>query len=267
MKLKTITILFTAALLLSILEVRAEPFKVPPMSAKESGTMVVEYKEGGTKWTADWTTEQFTRDGENFLKLTFEGKGLLYPFSENVTWVSESIFKAQDTFYPISTVSTVKNTRGEIINIDKKTLDPKLRTVTFERENLKGDGSLIKTYDFTPDTLIMEEAFMALRTFPFQSGDSIKAGFLSNEPELYNVEFKRKGIEKVATSQGEIDCYKLELIPKLGVLGVFKVFFPKTYFWFTVTPPHSWVKYVGYENGRNSPEVVINVVKFQNTLK
>ena len=267
MKLKTVIIPLAVVLFLTILESRAEQFKVPPMRVKESGTMVVEYKDGGTKWTADWTAEQFTQDGENFLKLTFKGKGLLYPFSENATWVSESIFKAQDTFYPISTVSTVKNMRGEIINIDKKTLDLELGTATFEREDFKGDGSLKKTYDFTPDTIIMEGVFMALRTFPFQSGDGIKAGFLSNEPKLYNVEFKQKGIEKVTTPEGEIDCYKIELVPKLGVLGVFKVFFPKTYFWFTVAPPHSWVKYVGYENGRNSPEVVMNVVKFQNTPK
>ncbi len=265
MKLKTVIISLTAALLLSVLAVHAEPFKVPPMSAKESGTMVVDYKDGGTKWTADWTAEQFTQNGENFLKITFKGKGLLYPFSENATWVSESIFKAQDTFYPISTVSTVKNMSGEIINTDKKTLDLELGTAIFERIDPKGDDSLKETYDFTPGTLIMEGVFMALRTLPFQSGDNLKAGLLSNEPELYNVEFKQKGIETVTTSEGDIECYKVELVPKLGVLGVFKVFFPKTYFWFTVDPPHSWVKYMGYENGRESPEVVINVVNSQNT--
>lgn len=265
MKLKSVIIPFIAALILSALPVHAEPFKVPPMSVKESGTMIVDYKDGGTKWTADWTAEQFTQNGENFLKITFKGKGLLYPFSENATWVSESIFKAQDSFYPISTTSTVKNMSGVIINTDKKTLDLELGTATFEREDFKGDDSLKEIYDFTPDTLIMEGVFMALRTLPFQSGDDLKAGLLSNEPELYNVEFKQRGIEKLTTSEGEIECYKVELVPKLGVLGVFKVFFPKTYFWFTVAPPHSWVKYMGYENGRNSPEVIINVVNFQST--
>lgn len=263
MSLKTLYISLTAALLLTVLAANAEPFKVPPMSAKESGTMIVDYKEGGTKWTADWTAEQFTQNGENFLKLTFEGKGLLYPFSENATWVSESIFKADGSFYPISTNSTVKNMSGEIINTDKKTIDLELGTATFERNNIDGEGSLTETFDFTPETLIVEGVFMALRTFPFQSGDKVKAGFLSNEPELYNVEFKLKGIETVNTPEGDVECYKVELVPKLGVLGVFKVFFPKTYFWFTVAPPHSWVKYVGYENGRNSPEVVMSVVNFK----
>ena len=193
MKLKTVIISILVVLSLTISAARAEPFKVPSMGETESGTMIVDYKEGGTKWTADWTTEQFTENGENYFKITFEGKGLLYPFSENATWVSESVFKAQGSFYPVSTTSTVKNTRGEIINTDTKTLDLDKGEATFVRKDFIGDDSLNKTFDFKSDTLVVEGVFMALRNLPFESGDDFKAGFLSNEPELYKVEFKQTG--------------------------------------------------------------------------
>ena len=246
------------------LPVLAEPFKVSPMSAKESGTMVVEYKEGGHKrWTAYWTTEQFTRNGENFLRLTMNGAGLTYPFSKSMTWESVSVWKAEDTFYPIRSFTTFKDMSGKLIRTDKMILDMELGTATFERQVFSGDGSLMESFGFTPETLIVDGVVLALRTLPFITGEDVEANFLTNEPELYKVEFKQRGIETLETPEGEIDCYKVELVPKLGLLGIFKIFFPKTYFWFTVAPPHRWVKYQGYENGRNSPEVVMDVVKFQ----
>lgn len=263
MKLKTVYIPLTAVLVLICVSALAEPFKVPPMSAKENGTLVTKYKEGGRRWTADWTTERFVENGVNFLRLTMNGVGLTYPFSESMTWESVSVWKAEDTFYPIRSFTTFKDMSGKLVRTDKKDLDMELGTAIYERQYFSGDGSLKETYDFTPETLIVDGVVMALRTLPFITGEDVKAYFLTNEPELYKVKFKQKGIEKVETPEGEIDCYKVELIPKMGVLGVFKVFFPKTYFWFTVAPPHRWVKYQGYENGRKSPEVVMDVVKFQ----
>ena len=49
----------------------------------------------------------------------------------------------------------------------------------------------------------------------------------------------------------------IAVIPILGLLNVFKVFYPKSYFWFSVTAPHTWVRYQGLENGPGSPEIVI----------
>jgi hypothetical protein len=263
MKFKTASITFAAALILICASALAEPFKVPPMSAKESGTMVVEYKEGGNRWTADWTTERYDQNGESFLRLTINGVGLTYPYSENMTWVTETVWKAGDTFYPVRSITTIKDMTGKLVRTDTNTLDLEEGKATFERQEASGNGSVSETFDFTPDTLIVDGIVMALRNLPFGTGEDFRAKFLTNEPELYNVEFKQLGIEKVKTPEGEIDCYKVELIPKLGVIGVLKVFFSKTYFWFTVAPPHRWVKYQGYENGRSSPEVVMKVVKFE----
>ena len=109
--------------------------------------------------------------------------------------------------------------------------------------------------------MIVEGIVLALRSLPFGTDETVKAQFLTNEPELYNVEFKQKGCETIKTPGGEVECYKVELVPKLGALNVFKVFFPKTYFWFTVAPPHKWVRYEGFgERTADSPEVVMEAV-------
>lgn len=263
MKLKSLVLSLIGALLLSSLSANSETFPLPDMGTMESGTLVVDYKEGANKWTADWTTEQYKENGTDYIEIKFTGKGLLYPFSENVTWVSESIFKADGSLIPVSSVSTVKNTKGEVITVEEKSFDHELGRATFEREDYQDDDSLKKTFDFNKHTLTVEDIFMNLRTLPFAGGEKVKAKFLSNEPELYKIELEQRGIETVKTPEGEIEAYKVELVPKLGVIGVLKVFFPKTYFWFTVIPPHRWVKYEGFEKGRNSPEVIMNVVNFK----
>ena len=61
------------------------------------------------------------------------------------------------------------------------------------------------------------------------------------------------------TPAGEFECYKLEMLPHLGVLNVVRYFYPKAFFWFTVAPPHFWVRYEGPENGPGTPEIVMEL--------
>ena len=230
-------ILILSILLFNGIPLLAEPFKVPPIIPNEKGTIVTEYKDGGLRWKADWKTDIYIENGETKFKLVIKAKGLTSPFRKDMTWRSVSIWKAEDEFIPLESETRIKDLRG----------------------------NLRKQYDITSDTLIVEGIVYALRTLPFGTDGTTKAKILSNEPELYNVEFKERGIEKIKTKDGEIECYKVEIVPKLGVLGVFKILFPKTYFWFTVEPPHRWVRYEGLENGVGTPEVVMEVTNFKDS--
>jgi len=256
------TILILSILLFHGSPLLAEPFKVPPISPNEKGTIVTNYKDGGLRWKADWKTDIYVENGETKFKLVFKAKGLTSPFSQDMIWRSVSIWKAEDEFIPLESETRIKDLSGNLVMVDKKNFNYKKKTAVFERENLSSGSYLRKLYDITTDTLIVEGIVYALRTLPFGIDEAIKAKILSNEPELYNVDFKQKGIEKIKTKDGEIECYKVELVPKLGLLGVFKVFFPKTYFWFTVAPPHRWVRYEGLENGVGTPEVIMEVTNY-----
>ena len=254
------TILILSILLFHGIPLLAEPFKVPPISPNEKGTIVTEYKDGGLRWKADWKTDIYVENGETKFKLVFKAKGATSPFSQETTWRSVSIWKAEDEFIPLESETRIKDLSGNLVMVDKKNFNHKKNTAVFEREDLQLNSYTRKQYDITTDTLIVEGIVYALRTLPFGTDETIKAKILSNEPELYNVEFQQKGIETIKTANGLVECYKVEIVPKLGVLGVFKVFFPKTYFWFTVAPPHRWIRYEGLENGIGTPEVVMEVV-------
>ena len=256
---KKYTLLISFISLLIAVPLLAEPFKVPPISPSEKGTIVTEYPDGGVRWKADWHTEIYKENGIRKFKIVFKAKGRTSPFSFDTTWQSVAIWKAEDEFIPLESETKIKDLSGNVVMIDKKKFNHKKNTAVFEREDLILNTYKRDHYDITSDTLVVEGIVYALRTLPFGTEESVNAKILSNEPELYNVEFKQRGIEKIKTEDGLIDCYKVEIIPKLGVLGVFKVFFPKTYFWFTVEPPHRWVKYQGLENGIDTPEVIMNV--------
>ncbi|GJM17275.1 MAG: hypothetical protein DHS20C13_26020 [Thermodesulfobacteriota bacterium] len=241
---------------------QAEPFKVPPIIPNEKGSIVTEYKDGGARWKADWEADIYVENGETKFKLVFNAKGVTSPFTFESTWRSVAIWKAENEFYPLESETTIKNLSGNVVMIDKKKFNHKKNTAVFEREDFQLDTYKRTHYDITSDTLIVEGIVYALRTLPFSTDTKVKAKILSNEPELYNVEFHQRGIEKIKTTDGEVDCYKVEVVPKLGVLGVFKVFFPKTYFWFTVDAPHRWIRYEGLENGIGTPEVIMNVTNY-----
>lgn len=257
------------AILLSVVfsPFTALSMSVPPLSTKEEGSMVTYYKDGGKRWEGKWVMEEFEEGGERKFRLTMNARGLTSPFTRDMKWQTVSVWKAETSFTPVEAVTEIKDMRGKLVMTEKLILNPANGTVTFVRKDYEGDSSLNKQFEITPDLLIVDGIVIALRSLPFNTGESVKTQFLTNEPELYNVEFKQAGIEKVQTPEREVECYKVELVPKLGVLNLFKAFFPKTYFWFTVAPPHSWVKYEGFENGRDTPEVVMEVTSFKQTGK
>ena len=60
----------------------------------------------------------------------------------------------------------------------------------------------------------------------------------------------------------------MELILDLGLLNLLtKYFLPKTYMWFTVKEPHTWVKYEGLESGLGSPYVMMELIEFKSSNK
>ncbi|MEW6144979.1 MAG: hypothetical protein AB1598_08195 [Thermodesulfobacteriota bacterium] len=233
------------------------------MSKKEEGSFVTSYKEGGTRWKATWSTEEFIEDGERRVRVVLNAEGITSPFSRDMRWKAISVWRAASGFTPLESATEVKDTKGKLVMTEKITVDDAGGTVSFARRDYEGDGTADETYVTDRNILIVEGLVLALRSLPFGTGETVKAQFLTNEPELYNVEFKQRGIEKIITPEGETECYKVELVPKLGALNLFKVFFPKTYFWFTVESPHRWVRYEGFENGRDSPVVVMEALSFK----
>ncbi|MBI3989881.1 MAG: DUF3108 domain-containing protein [candidate division NC10 bacterium] len=241
----------------------ADPLKVPPMDAKERGAVVTSAKNGGVRWEAEWTMEQVTVNGQRLVRFTETGQGLYSPFREEVRWTLEAFWKTEDAFSPLSFEKTVRDLNGRLLVKERKAFDFARGKVRFERQDSAAGTSTTKELAVPSDTLAVEGIGTALRSLPFEPPRPFRTHLLTNEPDLYEVTLEPRGRERVKTQAGEFECYKVELVPNLGLLSVFRVFVPKTYFWFTVAPPHFWVRYQGLESGLGTPHVVMELATFE----
>jgi len=239
--------------------VMAAQLKAPPVSPSDHGTVVASTTKGTARWKADWTMEPWQVGGKNAVRFTEKGKGQYWPFEPEVQWSLESIWLADGNFFPLHFEKTIRDGQGSVVAVETKNFERAAGKATFERRNEKGEKET-SVFSVSADALAIEGIAGILQNFPFgKAGSSASLGghFLSNEPKLYDVTIEDRGTERLKTKAGTVDCYKLEVVPHLGLLNVFKVFYPKSYFWFSVAAPHSWVRYQGLENGPGSPEIVI----------
>ncbi len=241
-------------ILLAALDIIKAPADIP----RDSGAVVVSGKNGGRRWTATWTMEPAEHAGKKAVRFTERGQGRVSPFPGEVRWSLESIWSAEAGFQPLESEKIVTTPTGAPLVTERKHFDPVKGVAKFERQRAGAEPEE-KTMTVPPDTLIGEGIAGVLRYLVFEQSVPHPVHLLSNEPRLYRMTFENRGKEHVRTPAGEFDCYKIEMVPHLGVLNVVRSFYPKAFFWFTVAPPHFWVRYEGPESGPQTPEIVMEL--------
>jgi hypothetical protein len=236
----------------------ADLLKAPPVIPTDSGGVVVSAKSGPVHWTANWTMAPGERAGRKVVRFTEQGQGRVSAFPDDVTWSLEAVWSADASFQPLEFEKIVSSPNGSRLLTERKSFDPVKGIVRFSRQFANG-RSETKSLSTPSDTLAVEGIAGVLRFLPFQSVPSFPAHLLSNEPRVYNVTLEARGKERIKTAAGEFECYKIEVVPHLGPLNLFRPFFPKTFFWFAVAPPHFWVRYEGPENGPGTPVIVMEL--------
>ena len=247
------------ALTLAAAPMFAAQLKAPNVIPKDHGMVVASTNNGAVRWSANWTMAPWSVGGKNAVRFTETGKGHYSPFTQEVHWTLESVWLADGSFFPLQFEKTIRDTQGHTLAVEKKSFDRAGGIVKVERQNEKGVTDT-SSFDAGPDILTIEGIAGILQNFPFgKAGNagSLRAHLLSNEPKLYDVTIESRGTERIKTPTGEVDCYKLEVVPHLGLLNIFKIFSTKTFFWFRVDAPHAWVRYQGLENGFGTPEIVM----------
>jgi hypothetical protein len=232
--------------------------KAPSIVPSDHGGVVVSAKGEGRRWSANWTMEPLEREGKKAVRFTETGQGHVSPYSGEVRWSLEAVWSAESGFRPVSTEKIVTSLTGRRIATERKHFDLTKNTVSFERQFSDG-RSETKSFSVPVDTLAVEGIAGVLRFLAFAQDSSFSTHLLSNEPRVYTVTFAVRGKERVRTPAGEFDAYRVEMVPNLGVMNVFRSFAPKTFFWFTVEQPHFWVRYQGLENGPGTPEIVMEL--------
>lgn len=232
--------------------------KSPETLVPYSGSSLVTSREKTVGWTADWAMEPTEFQGRKAVRFIEKGKGHLSSFPQEVHWSIESLWFAEGTFQPVNSEKRISAPEGKLLLVERKYFDRGQGTVRFERARA-GEKPETKVLKVPADTLAVEGLAGVLRFVAFDDGHPFSAHVLSNEPAVYNVTFELRGKERVKTPAGEFECYKLELVPHLGVLNLLRPFFPKTFFWFTVSAPHSWIRYEGPEDGPGTPNIVMEL--------
>jgi len=114
-----------------------------------------------------------------------------------------------------------------------------------------------KTFKFKDDIVTRLILGLYIQKF-LENGETEKTvELVSSEPQLYKVNIRITGEEKIDINGREKIAYKLCLDPDIGLLNIFKFFISKTYVWHSSVPDFEWLKYVGLENTISSPKVEI----------
>jgi len=232
--------------------------QAPEKLAPQNGASVVTSTDKSIGWSAEWGMQEIQVDGKRAVQFTEKGSGRLSAWPEEVRWSVQSTWLADRGFRPLETERTVTAPDGKILLIETKHFDRSKGTVRLVR-TVTGKPPESVTLDVPEDTLAIEGIAGVLRfaSVPTSKSRSLSVHILSNEPKVYKVDFVWRTEESVSTPAGEFHCYRVEMVPQLGILNVVRPFLQKTNFWFTVAVPHDWIRYEGPESGPGSPAVVM----------
>jgi hypothetical protein len=236
----------------------ANVIQVPPALPPQNGSSVATSTDKRTGWEAKWGMEEIQVQGKKAVRFTETGSGRLSDYSQEVRWSTQSVWLAEGGFRPLDTERTITATDGKVLLVERKHFDHEKATVHLERTRETG-GKETENLDVPADILAIEGLAGVLRFANVPKSRPLSAHVLTNEPKVYSVSFEWRDEESVKTPAGEFHCYKVEMIPHLGVLNVIRPFLQKTYFWFTVAEPHNWIRYQGPESGPGTPEVVMSL--------
>jgi hypothetical protein len=237
----------------------ADLLKTAPNVNNERGSIAVTDNSGKPRWTAEWTMSPDTVGSHPAVRFTENGHGRYSPFLTEVQWSLTALWSADGSYRPLRFEKTFKDPSGRVLSVEKKTFNQENHKMTFERTGANGRPEKSQL-DVPDDTLAVEGIAGILQAFPFEAARPFPTHLLSNEPKVYSITIEPRGRERLQTPLGALDCYKIEFVPHVGFL---KHFIKKTQFWFTVAPPHFWVRYEGYENGYGTPQIVMDMKTYE----
>ena len=254
---KLVAAVFLAGFVLSW----SNAYAVEHVPLEQGAYRVLHKRDGQFLWQAWWNVRQ---EGPDTV-MTEHGQGRYRSMPEPVIWDLEVRFSTEDPFDFHWSKRTVKSPTAPAVGWTvEKRYDKATGLLTMELWQLDEPRSP-RAYRWngvkelsTPETLafiVRDRHGEAVKTFTCM--------LVTDEPAFYRVIAVIRRDEIITVPAGKFGCVKVELIPKLGVWGLFgRPFIPKTYLWHTMEPPHYWVKYEGLESGLHSAHVVMELEAF-----
>jgi len=230
---------------------RAEVFKIKGWGTEPKKEAARDKASGQPLWSSEIKVEKFKQDGKTYLYITDVGSGIYGKDKTFKSWSSASYYQyVGTTAIPDQGKLVYKDKNGKVTQTIEKFYNPEKKTVVF-RDNGKDT-----IYDYKQDLIDRELLGTAISNYPFDEKRDFVFRLLTNEPRIYPMTLKYIGEETLKVNNKDVVCYKVQMIPDLGVLNLLGAFVPKTYFWETKAE-HEFIRYEGLESGLGTPYIVI----------
>ena len=211
---------------------------------------------GKLKWRAEAITRKTDRNGQTVIVYSEKGAGIYGNSGEYKYWTSDSLYLLNNkTLIPVGGRLVFKDKNGARAQTLEKKYDQQSKKVTV---TVSGK---VSQFDFAGDLLDKDILPIGVMNYPFDEKRDFVFNFLTNDPSVYRMTLKYLGIENVTIGAKTYECHKLQMIPDLGLANIIGAFVPKTYFWCTVSFPHTIMKYEGLESGLNTPYLDILTIE------
>jgi hypothetical protein len=230
-----------------------------PLNSWHEGTVSLKARDkasGKPLWQSTVRTVRTTFNGQPYLYVIEEGQGKYGSDGKMKSWQTESYSLIEDKkLVPYQVKQVFKGPSGLIIGALQKDYDRKGKTVTCQI-----NGRHL-SYPFQADLIDKEILGLYVEEFPFGNGREVPFHLMTNEPSQYKISLKDLGRETITVDGRAYECNKLQLLLDMGAINIFSGFFPKTYFWVSVSEPHEIIRYEGLESALGTPYIVLDISK------
>jgi hypothetical protein len=231
----------------------AEIIKVGTLKDSNSSIVATDKESGKLLWESKVQMRNLVHEGKKLIYHKDVGEGITGKEKKYMKWTAETYSQLVDDQLmpyrvkivysdkddkPISTVEKVYNAEKKqvVVLVDGK-------AQTFKLHNDLLDRGMMGT---------------VLSFYPFDKKE-IKYHLLTHEPTLYSVTMKNHGKEMIKYKGMDVEVYKVQMIPDLGLLNIVGAFVPPTYFYYTAKAPHVLAKYEGLDGGLGAAYIVMEI--------
>jgi len=234
----------------------AEIFKITHISEKPKEIRAYLKDNNMYLWHSKNVAATYKAGGKTYLRITEDGTGQYGNDKKYKTWHAESVYLYENnTIVPRSSYLEFKDRDGVTVGLMKTVFDRKENIIKCKLLNER------KEFEFKEGLIDKNGLGTALMNYPYGRKEDFIFPMLTNEPAFYNMTLVNKSVDVLMVNSKAVECYKVQMIPDLGFLGIFAPFVPKTYFWYKAAYPHEFVRYEGLESGLNTPYIVMQAVE------
>ncbi len=236
---------------------------LPSLGAFERGEYRArDAQTGADLWRTRWTVEEDSRDGHQAFHVEETGAGRR-DSDRHTAWAVKMDVTLSHHAGRLASAREIRGASGDLLETQRHEFDYAAGKGSVAVTDARTGGVKSTTFPVTPDTIGVEMLPTELRVLPDAANSEVRFQLVTREGKVLPMTARIVGRERVRVPAGSFECYKIQLTVG-GFMGWLADFvLPKMFMWHAVASPHIWVKYQGPAAGLGSPEVVMELVRFE----